>query len=194
MTQKENVLVTLIEQIQSTPVAITYSPIQDGDTVLGTASEFALKALTLANRLKGALAVAKARIGFETDGDVRNDLIEEAIAIQIKLMGLDSIVEAQLRSDVKNWNRPLVIRDGGKVVVTPTDERFGAQQVQRTNEAIQQAIEAQNYGEPPTARSRVMQFDLSQLGDILGEGGLEAIFGASSPFENGDGRTRHSAL
>lgn len=206
MTKKENVLVTLIEQIHSMPMTIVFSPIQDGDTVIGTASDVAIKGMELSNRLKGALAIAKTRLQFETDAKNRENLVEEAISIQIKLTALNAIVDAQLRSDVKNWNRPLVVREGGKVVVTPEGERFGAEATRLTHETIQQLIEAQNYGDPPMARarSRVMQFDLSQLGDLLGEGGieallgeggLEAIFGAGSPYANGDGRgARTSAL
>lgn len=189
-----NVFASLVNEVGLVKPYENYSPVQEGDLVVGKASKFTQQLAAFAHKLMVEGEIAETRMKFALDRVERQNLIEEIYAIQQRLAAATAMYELQIRGETKVWNQRLTIRAGGQIVVTEENAARSGAIAEKLFQASERAIEESLGGAPPRG-SRMMGIDLSQLAEILGEGGLEAIFGASSPFANGDGRgVRMSAL
>lgn len=161
----------LAEEIASGKATVRYAPMQTGDTLVGTASAFALKTAAFINKLQCSGEITETRLRYETDAVQRQNYMEEMLAIATRLSIAVPLLELQLRSDTGVWNEKLTIRADGQVVVTESDKQMGEAIRSQMNDSLDDEIQNRLAGASPRrSRVRVLNFGKLDGEDILNGG------------------------
>lgn len=145
-----NVLMGLLQEIAVIQPDIRYSPMQNGDTLIGQASTLTLKLATFANRIERDLKLAQLRLDFEPCNARREQLLAEIMSLGTKLSIAMPLLETQLRTDVDNWGEKLTIRDGSNVVVTEVNAELTERSRAQIFSMMDAQIERRFAGDPAT--------------------------------------------
>lgn len=154
-SQSQNVLVSLIEKVESTTPNIKYSPTQPGDLLVGEASATTLRLAALTVRTLCEMEIESTRLRFESDPVVRANLMDDLLELKLEHDLVRNLFMAQMRSEAVQTNCRLTLRDGGKIVFTEADRATSEEIIALTQDAADQAIEMLIGGQPPRGDRRM---------------------------------------